>query len=51
MSIFRFECILYGRLILVLINTMLQSEFKAYPVEQENFELSEYKAAKVLKKS
>lgn len=51
MSIFRFECMLYGRLILVLINNMLQSEFKAYPVEQEDFELSEYKAVKVLKKS
>lgn len=51
MSIFRFECMLYGRLILVLINNMLQSEFKTYPVEQEDFEISEYKAAKVLKKS
>lgn len=51
MSIFRFECMLYGRLILVLINNMLQSEFKAFPVEQDGFELSEYKAARVLKKS
>ena len=48
---FRFECMLYGRLILVLINNMLQSEFKAFPVEQDDFELSEYKAVKMLKKS
>jgi hypothetical protein len=50
MSIFRFECMLYGRLILILINNKLQSEFKAYPVEVEDFELSEFKAIKTLKK-
>ncbi len=50
MSIFRFECMLYGRLILILINNKLQSEFKAYSVEVEDFELSEFKAIKTLKK-
>lgn len=50
MSIFRFECMLYGRLILILINSKLQSEFKSYPVEVEDFELSEFKAVKTLKK-
>lgn len=50
MSIFRFECMLYGRLILILISSKLQSEFKSYPVDVEEFELSEFKAIKTLKK-
>lgn len=51
MSIFRFECMLYGRLMLILLNNQLQAVFKSILVEQAEFELSELKAAGVLKKS
>lgn len=50
MSIFRFECMLYGRLILVLINNQLQAIFKSALAQVPDFELSEFKAAKELKK-
>ncbi|MEA5261084.1 transposase, partial [Arcicella aquatica] len=39
MSIFRFECMLYGRLILILINNQLQALFKAKIAIDDNFEL------------
>ena len=52
MSIFRFECMLYGKLILILLNNQLQSVCKSYAAQQlDEFELSEFKAAKTLKKS
>jgi IS4 transposase len=49
MSIFRFECYLYSRLIAILLSTHLHSMFKAYL--EEDFELSEWKVIKHLKKS
>ena len=51
MSIFRFECMLYGRLILILISNQLQALFKAKIELLDDFELSEIKAAGSLKKS
>lgn len=51
MSIFRFECMLYGRLILILINNQLQALFKSKIELNDNFELSEIKAASTLKKN
>jgi hypothetical protein len=51
MSIFRFECMLYGRLMLILLTNQLQAVFKSSLVEADDFELSELKAAGVLKKS
>ncbi len=53
MSVFRVECMLYGRLILILLNNNLQSFFKqqiADIEEYKDFELSEMKATKTLKK-
>jgi len=53
MSVFRVECMLYGRLILNLLNNNLQSFFKqqiADIEEYKDFELSEMKATKTLKK-
>jgi IS4 transposase len=51
MSIFRFECYLYSRLIAILLSTHLHSMFKAYLEAGEDFELSEWKVIKHLKKS
>jgi Transposase DDE domain len=51
MSIFRFECMLYGRLILILISNQLQALFKSKIELIDDFELSEIKAASSLKKS
>lgn len=51
MSIFRFECMLYGRLILILINNQLQALFKAKIAIDDNFELSEIKASSTFKKN
>ena len=51
MSIFRFECMLYGRLILILINNQLQALFKSKIELDDNFELSEIKAASTFKKN
>jgi Transposase DDE domain len=50
MSIFRFECMLYGRLMLILINNQLQALFKSIVAHIPDYELSEFKAAKELKK-
>ncbi|MCU0471392.1 MAG: IS4 family transposase [Arcicella sp.] len=51
MSIFRFECMLYGRLILILISNQLQALFKSKIELLDDFELSEIKAASSLKKN
>jgi IS4 transposase len=51
MSIFRFECYLYSRLIAILLSSHLHSMFKAYLEAGEDFELSEWKVMKHLKKS
>lgn len=54
MSVFRIEAMLYGRLILILLNNHLQSSFKvqiAGDESNEAFELSEMKATKIFKKS
>jgi Transposase DDE domain len=51
MSIFRFECMLYGRLILILISNQLQALFKSKIESIDDFELSEIKAASSLKKN
>ena len=51
MSIFRFECMLYGRLILILISNQLQALFKAKIGFDDDFELSEIKAASSFKKN
>jgi Transposase DDE domain len=51
MSIFRFECYLYSRLIAILLSSHLHSMFKACLEAGEDFELSEWKVIKYLKKS
>jgi hypothetical protein len=51
MSIFRFECMLYGKLIAVVLSGQLQALFKGYWWNIGDFELSEWKAVKQLKKS
>lgn len=50
MSIFRFECYLYSRLIAILLSAHVHSMLKAYLEEGESFELSEWKVMKHLKK-
>ena len=51
MSIFRFECYLYSRLIVILLSSQVQGMLKGYLEEQvEEFELSEWKVMKHLKK-
>ncbi|HSI90878.1 MAG TPA: IS4 family transposase [Adhaeribacter sp.] len=51
MSIFRFECYLYSRLIVILLSTQVQAMLKGYLQQQiEDFELSEWKVIKHLKK-
>lgn len=50
MSIFRFECYLYSRLIAILLCSKVHSMLKAYLQPQQDFELSEWKVAKYLKK-
>ena len=51
MSIARFECYLYGKLIAILISGHMQSLFKAFMAGKAEFELSEWKAYKLIKKS
>lgn len=51
MNIFRFECMLYGRLILILISNQLQAFFKSKIELLDDFELSEIKAASSFKKN
>jgi len=50
MSIGRFECYLYGKLIAILIGGHIQFLFNKFIEDKEDFELSEWKAYKVLKK-
>jgi len=51
MSIFRFECYLYGRLIALLISDHLQSVLKHIFYQEIDLELSEWKTMKQLKKN
>ena len=51
MSVFRFQCCLYGKLISILIGGHLQTLFKAFMDEKADFELSEWKAYKIVKKT
>lgn len=52
MSIFRFECYLYGRLIFILLSTELMAYVKNYIEEQElDIEISEWKTIKLIKKN
>ena len=51
MSVFRFQCCLYGKLIAILIGGHLQTLFKAFMDEKADFELSEWKAYKIVKKN
>lgn len=51
MSIARFECYLYGKLIAILISGHIQSLFNAFIQDKSDFELSQWKAYKLLKKS
>lgn len=51
MSIFRFECLLYGKLIALLLTAQLQNVFKTHLWEEQQVEWSEWKAAKVIKKN
>ena len=50
MNEFRFECFLLGRLIMILLSTFTQNNFKQFLWEECDFELSEWKAHKVFKK-
>jgi hypothetical protein len=51
MSIYRFECLLYGKLIAILISGHIQTIFNEYLSDKEAFELSEWKSYKQLKKT
>lgn len=48
MSIFRFECYLYSRLLVLLLSTQVENMFRS--VADDAFELSEWKAMRYLKK-
>ena len=50
MSIFRFECYLYSRLIAILLSSHVHSMLKSYLEDGKSFELSEWKVMKHLKK-
>ena len=51
MSISRFECYLYGKLILILLGGYIQTLFMEFMEDKVDFELSEWKAYKLVKKS
>ena len=51
MSIARFECYLYGKLIAILLGGYIQSLFNEFVEKKIDFELSEWKAYKILKKT
>jgi IS4 transposase len=51
MSIGRFECYLYGKLIAILIGGHIQALFNTFIEDKADFELSEWKAYKLLKKT
>ena len=51
MSIARFECYLYGKLISILLGGYIQNLFNEFVEKKIDFELSEWKAYKILKKT
>ncbi|PWK28911.1 DDE family transposase [Arcicella aurantiaca] len=51
MSIARFECYLYGKLISILLSGYIQRLFNDFTKQQTDFELSEWKAYKIVKKT
>lgn len=51
MNIFRFQCYLYGKLIAILISGHLQQVFIDFLKDMPAFELSEWKAHKLIKKN
>lgn len=51
MSIFRFECYIYGRLIAILLTQKVENLFKERVWEEEDVELSDYKCLMILKKT
>ena len=51
MSIARFECYLYGKLITILLGGYIQNLFNEFVEKKIDFELSEWKAYKILKKT
>ena len=51
MNIFRFQCCLYGKLISILIGGHLQILFNAFIEDKADFELSNWKAYKIVKKT
>ena len=51
MTIFRFQCYLYGRLMAILLSQKIQNLFKDYLWQQEELEISELKTAKIIKKN
>jgi len=51
MSIFRFECYLYSKLIAIFITLYIQNRFSEYLWETSEFEASPMKTAKLIKKN
>lgn len=51
MSIFRFECYIYGRLIAILLTQKVENLFKERVWEEDELELSDYKCIAILKKT
>lgn len=51
MSIFRFECYIYSKLIAILLTLHIHNKFGQFLWEEEEIELSPMKAAKVVKKN
>ena len=51
MTIFRFECYLYGRLMAILLSQKIQNLYKDYLWQKEQLEVSELKTAKIIKKN
>lgn len=51
MSIFRFECYIYSKLIAILITIYIQNKFSAYLWGKSEFETSPLKTAKLIKKN
>lgn len=51
MSIFRFECYIYAKLITILLTLHIQNTLGEFLWEEEEFEISPMKAAKLIKKN
>lgn len=51
MSIFRFECYIYSKLIAILLTLHIHNKLGQFLWEEEEFELSPMKAAKLIKKN